>query len=375
MEKVKKPFLALNKDPILTVAFIAAATSAIFIKPSYTYVEYIDGYVLSLLLAMMLVIAGFQKVGLFDFVVDQLLKYVKDTRTLAFVLIGICFFSSMLITNDVALITFVPLSILLLTQTQNQKLLIPIIIMQTIAANLGSMFTPLGNPQNLYLFSISNMTLLAFLKIMLRPTVISFLLILISIFLIKKKRIDPIKERRGKFAYSGESVFWLFMFILCLLAVIKILPYLWVLAIITIGVLRIDRKLLLKVDYGLLVTFVCLFVFIGNLKSIPQVSTVLASVVDGNEITAGILLSQLISNVPAAILLSKFTIQYADLLIGVNLGGLGTLIASMASVISFKFYATTEGAKTGKFLMFFSISNGLFLLVLWGLVVLFPNGA
>lgn len=278
----------------------------------------------------------------------------------------------MLITNDVALITFVPLSILLLTQTQNQKLLIPIIIMQTIAANLGSMFTPLGNPQNLYLFSISNMTLLAFLKIMLRPTVVSFLLILLSIFLIKKKRIDPIKEGRGKFAYSGESIFWLFMFILCLLAVIKILPYLWVLAIITIGVLRIDRKLLLKVDYGLLVTFVCLFVFIGNLRSIPQVSTVLASVVDGNEITAGILLSQLISNVPAAILLSKFTIQYADLLIGVNLGGLGTLIASMASVISFKFYASTEGAKTGKFLMFFSILNGLFLLVLWGLVVLFP---
>ena len=163
------------------------------------------------------------------------------------------------------------------------------------------------------------------------------------------------------------------MFILCLLAVLKILPYMWVLAIILLGVIRIDRKLLLDVDYGLLVTFVCLFVFIGNLKTIPEVSTALASVVNGHEITSGILLSQVLSNVPAAILLSKFTIHYSDLLIGVNLGGLGTLIASMASVISYKFYASTEGAKTGKYLLVFTVSNGLFLAVLWGVVLVFPT--
>ena len=372
MEKVKKTFLLLNKDPILTVAFIAAAVSAVFIQPSRAYADYIDGYVLSLLLSMMLVIAGFQKVGVFDFIVDWLLKYVIETRTLAYVLVGICFFSSMLITNDVALITFVPLSILLLKQTQNQKLLIPIIVMQTIAANLGSMFTPLGNPQNLYLFSISNMTIFAFLKVMLVPTIVSFLLITASILLIKPERIEPIEGNGVKLTLNIESTFWIIMFILCLLAVLKILPYMWVLAIILLGVVRIDRKLLQDVDYGLLITFVCLFVFIGNLKTIPEVSMALASVVNGQEITTGILLSQVISNVPAAILLSKFTMHYSDLLIGVNLGGLGTLIASMASVISYKFYASTEGAKTGKYLLVFTVANVLFLAILWGVVLVFP---
>lgn len=372
MEKVKKPLILLNKDPILTVAFVAAAVSAVFIQPSRAYADYIDGYVLSLLMSMMLVVAGFQKVGVFDFIVYKLLMYVKDTRTLAFVLVGICFFSSMLVTNDVALITFVPLSILLLTQTQNQKLLIPIIVMQTIAANLGSMFTPLGNPQNLYLFSISNMTILTFLKIMFLPTLVSLILITVSIFFIKPERIKPLKGSGVKLTRNMESSFWIVMFILCLLAVLKILPYLWVLAIILLGVVRIDRKLLLDVDYGLLITFVCLFVLIGNLKTIPQVSTALASVVNGQEITTGILLSQVISNVPAAILLSKFTMHYSGLLIGVNLGGLGTLIASMASVISFKFYASTEGAKTGKYLMIFTIVNVIFLAILWGVVSVFP---
>lgn len=370
MEKVKKPLFILNKDPIMTAAFFAAAVSAVFIHPSSAYLNYIDGHVLSLLLSMMIVVAGFQKVGVFDFVVDQLLKYVKETRTLAFVLIGICFFSSMFITNDVALITFVPLSILLLTQTKNHKLLIPIIVMQTIAANLGSMFTPLGNPQNLYLFSISNMTIYSFLKIMLFPTVVSFILISVSIFLIKPERIEVIKGSGVTFTLNNESTFWIVMFILCLLAVLKVLPYLLVLVIILLGVIRIDRKLLFDVDFGLLFTFVCLFVFIGNLKSMPQVSLALASVVTGHEITAGILLSQVFSNVPAAILLSKFTMNFSDLLIGVNLGGLGTLIASMASVISFKFYAATEGSEIGKYLMIFTATNVLFLAILWGAVVL-----
>ncbi len=371
MEKIKKPTLLFNNDPILTVAFFAAAVSAVFIHPSHAYWDYIDGHVLSLLLSMMIVIAGFQKVGVFDFIVDQLLKYVKETRTLAFVLVGICFFSSMFITNDVALITFVPLSIILLTQIRNQKLLIPIIVMQTIAANLGSMFTPLGNPQNLYLFSISNMTIFAFLGTMLLPTVVSFILISASILLIKPERIEPLKGSGITLTRNKESTFWILMFFLCLMAVLKILPYFLVLVIILIGALKIDRKLILNVDYGLLFTFVCLFVFIGNLKSIPQVSLALASVVDGHEITAGIVLSQLFSNVPAAILLSKFTIHYSNLLIGVNLGGLGTLIASMASVISFKFYAATEGAETSKYLLVFTVMNVLFLAALWGTVVMF----
>lgn len=365
MTNAKKTLIFISKDPIMTAAFIAAAVSTFFIRPSLDYVAYIDGHVLSLLLSMMLVVAGFQKVGIFDIIVNQLLRFVKDVRTLAFVLIGICFFSSMLITNDVALITFVPLSIILLTQTHQHHLLIPIIVMQTIAANLGSMFTPLGNPQNLYLFSISNMTIFSFLEIMFLPTLLSFLLITAVIFLIKPTSIQYVHTQMSIKKDEVETLFWLIMFAFCLLAVLKIMPYTWVLGIIIIGVILIDRQILFNVDYGLLMTFIFLFIFIGNLKAIPQISSALGTLVGGHEIAVGILLSQVLSNVPAAMLLSKFTLNYSDLLIGVNLGGLGTLIASMASVISFKYYASTIGAKTGKYLMVFTLANLFFLAILW----------
>jgi Na+/H+ antiporter NhaD/arsenite permease-like protein len=161
MKEIRK---FINGDPVLSVAFVAAIISTLFVHPSKKYLEYLDLRVLSLLLSMMLVVAGFQKAGVFDFVIIRLLRIVHNTRMLVFVLVGICFFSSMLITNDVALITFVPLSIMVLTQTEKGRLMVPVIVLQTIAANLGSMLTPIGNPQNLYLYSISNMTMGRFLK-------------------------------------------------------------------------------------------------------------------------------------------------------------------------------------------------------------------
>ncbi|WP_313527118.1 SLC13 family permease [Anaerotignum sp.] len=352
-------------DPVLFITLIVACISALFVSPSLEYFTYIDFHVLSLLLMMMLVVAGMQKVGLFSFIVASLLKLVHTTRMLAFVLMNVCFFSSMLITNDVALLTFVPLGIMMLIQTQKERLLIPIIVLQTIAANLGSMLTPLGNPQNLYLYSISSMDIGNFLKVMVVPSTLSFLILSASVFFIKSEKIVPFSEKQDVVIKRKKVIPWCGLFVICLLAVLRVIPHNLAFITVLICVIMIDKRVLFRADYALLLTFIFLFIFIGNIKNIPEISSALSKLVEGRELTVGILLSQIISNVPAAMLLSKFTDNYATLLLGVNLGGLGTLIASMASVISYKLYATTEKAQTGKYLAVFTAVNFVFLTILW----------
>lgn len=351
---------------MLCVAFAAALVSAFFVPPSGAYFAYIDLRVLCLLLSMMLVVKGLQRAGAFSFLVERLLKLVRTTRGLSALLVGVCFFCSMFITNDVALITFVPLGIMILTRTGNEKLLIPVIVLQTVAANLGSMFTPLGNPQNLYLYSVSGMPLPEFLGVMAVPSALSFALLAASCLLIKSERLEAPENGEGTKPEPRKTAVWLALFAVSLLAVLRVIPYGAALALAALCALLLDRKVLASVDYGLLLTFVFLFIFIGNIKSIPAVSAALSRIVGGREMTVGILLSQVISNVPAAMLLSKFTADYTALLVGVNLGGLGTLIASMASVISYKLYAAADGAKKGRYLGYFTLVNVAFLAVLWG---------
>jgi len=370
MEKNKKIILNLFSDPVLMLAAIAAIISAIFVPPSKKYLEYIDLRVICLLLCIMLVVSGLQKVGVFGYIIEFLLKKVHNTRILAFVLINACFFSSMLITNDVSLITFVPLGIMMMMRTHKQILFIPIIVLQTLAANLGSMFTPFGNPQNLYLFSISNMTVWKFLSIMIIPSVVSFFLLSVAVCLIKSEPIDPVKDQT-EILKIAKILPWVLLFALCMLTVFHVIPYGIALAAVVLGILILDKTILLCADYSLLLTFVFLFIFIGNIKNIPAVSTSLSALVAGREITVGILLSQVISNVPAAMLMSKFTENYYALLLGVNLGGLGTLVASMASVISYKLYAATYDSNKGKYLVVFTISNILFLIILWLTITIF----
>lgn len=362
----------LKRDPVLFAAMAAAVFSALFVPPSKEYLGYLDWRVLCLLLSLMLVVAGLQKVGVFGIAIDRLLRLVHSTRTLAVVLIGICFFSSMLITNDVALITFVPLGIMMLTRAQKQQLLIPIIVLQTVAANLGSMLTPLGNPQNLYLYALSNLTIWQFLQVMAGPSAISFLVLTAMILLIKPEPVEALSETSTGAADAKEILPWIILFAVCLFAVLRIIPYSFALVSVIAGALIFDRTILLRADYSLLLTFAFLFVFIGNIKSFSVVSTALSAFVDGRELFIGILLSQVISNVPAAMLLSRFTSNYAALLIGVNIGGLGTLIASMASLISYKLYASAPDAQTGKYLAVFTVINFLFLGILWGVTVLCP---
>ena len=352
----------LKKDPVLAVSAVAAIISMILVPPSAAYWGYLDLRTLGLLLSLMLVVAGLRQAGFFDAVVRRLLHVVRDTRSLTLTLVGACFFASMFITNDVSLLTFVPLAVLLLEQTGQRRLLIPVIVLQTIAANLGSMLTPMGNPQNLYLYAKSEISAGEFLKLMAPVSLLSLaLLAAVSLFLAGREPLQP-PEYAGTFHGAGR---WLALFGLCLLTVARVLPWQVTLAAALAFTVLTDRYLLRRADYGLLLTFIFFFIFIGNLKQLPAVSEALSRLIFGHELSAGLLLSQIISNVPAAMLLSGFTERYDALLLGVNIGGLGTPIASMASLISYKLYVQTAEARPGKYLGQFTLWNLLFLSVLW----------
>lgn len=253
--------------------------------------------------------------------------------------------------------------------------MIEFIVLETVAANLGSMLTPIGNPQNLYLYSLSGMTLQRFFSLMYIPALCALLLLSLSVRLLI--RTEPLPDHLSAQTVKPErrSCICLFLlFILCLLTVAHILHYGITLCIVLLYILTTDRKLLGAADYGLLFTFCFFFVFVGNLQNISALNDVLSGLIGGREMTMGILLSQVISNVPAAMFLSGFSSRYPELLLGVNLGGLGTLIASMASLISYKAYSGCSTARRGRYIIVFTAYNFLFLALLWGAVhLLLPS--
>jgi len=354
----------IQKEIILCIAGLFAIISAFVVPPSVAYIEYIDYRVLALLFCLMLVVAGFHKIGVFDKIIEKMIIQINGTRKLVFTLVFICFFTSMFITNDVALITFVPFTIMILQKIKKEKLMIFVIVMQTIAANLGSMFTPLGNPQNLYLYSIAQMDILEFLKLMFPITCLSLLLIAVTLLFMKNEKIDNIAGLRTVKIDCMQMAVFTMLFAVCLCAVLHVIDYRIVLVIVIISVLKFNRKLIFEADYSLLFTFVAFFIFVGNMKNVPYITNMLASIVSGNEIMVSTIASQIISNVPAAILLSGFTTDYRMLILGTNIGGLGTLIASMASLISYKFYGNTKGACKGKYLVTFTAINLIYLLII-----------
>lgn len=364
--------LFLKNETVLCVSFLMAVLSAFVIKPDMLYLTYPDYRTIALLFCLMIIVAGFQSLGIFRMLGHFLITRAGSIRGLSVVMILLCFFSSMVITNDVTLITFVPFTILVLRMSGRVERILKLVVLETIAANLGSMATPIGNPQNLYLYSISDLTAGEFMQAVLPYAGLSLILLVIVVFVGKDEPLldvsvkDEPEKRAEKKAgrVLGQAMPLLILLILCLLVVFRILPYQPVLICVILVILVIKRKLYLSVDYFLLLTFLCFFVFIGNMKRIPQVSEFLVSAVQGRELLAGILTSQIISNVPAAILLSGFSSDYSALLTGVNLGGLGTLIASLASLISFKFFVKEYPDKKVAFLKVFTIWNLLFLLVL-----------
>lgn len=382
--KVKELF---QKETVCCIAFLLAVISIFFVSPSKNYISYIDFRVLALLFSLMAVVRGFSSIGVFTRLGTMLLHKVHSLRTLAALFVFLCFFFSMLITNDVALITFVPFTILVLSMADQRQALIPVIVLETIAANLGSMLTPLGNPQNLYLYTISGLSIGAFVRIMLPYSFVSAILLLIFILFLPKDTVstataantanstntvtasntsnvicEAVKARKNpRILFTA----YLILFLLCLLTVLHILPYQIMFLLVLTGFLLLDYRILKDVDYFLLLTFLCFFIFIGNMKQISLVHELISKLLVHHEVLMGIGASQIISNVPAAILLSGFTDDYSALLIGVNLGGLGTLIASLASLISFKFYTNSEGSDTRRFLGIFTLYNVIFLGVLF----------
>lgn len=368
---MRKIWTWCKAEAVLCIAMLLAIISAVFVHPDQEYIGYIDFRTLALLFCLMAVMAGVQKAGLFRYIAEKLLERVKHIRGVVLILIMLCFFSSMLITNDVALITFVPFSFIVLKMVLKEEaktLVVPVVVMQTIAANLGSMLTPIGNPQNLYLYGKASLDFGKFMLLMLPYTAIAFVLLALwcAVFPYKgEKHIclelgerTSVSDSKKKLAVYGV------LFILCILTVAHIIPYIITLIAVLVIVFIMDRKVLGKVDYALLFTFVGFFVFIGNMGRVPVFNQFIQKMIDGNEILTGVAASQFMSNVPAALLLSGFTEKYQLLIIGTNLGGLGTLIASMASLISFKYVGKEYKELRGKYMVYFTAANVAFLVVM-----------
>lgn len=367
---MKRVVTFIKKETVLLAAWVLALISAFFVTPSGAYLGYIDFRSLGILWSLMVIMQGLKQNGVFSLVGMRLLAKTRKVWQLSAVLIFLCFFCSMFITNDVALITFVPFAVMMLQSCKKEELMIPVIVLQTVAANLGSMLTPIGNPQNLYLFGVSQMGVGEFVRFMLPYTILSGVLLIVCICFLKGKS-DPvdaaISEKELLTSERGrveKACVYTGLFVLSLFVVGRVLDYRYMVGIVLVVVFFMEKKTILHVDYSLLLTFVGFFIFTGNMGKIQTVSNLLQQVIQGREVALGVLISQCISNVPATLLLSGFTEEYKKLLLGVNIGGLGTLIASMASLISYKIFANTCNKEKGRYFIHFTVINIVFLIVL-----------
>ncbi len=361
----KKLFGFAKKEAVLSVAFLLAVISAFIIPPDINYFGYIDWNTLLLLYSLMAVMAGLQKLGVFSLIGRKLLFGISNTRQMLLILVFLPFFFSMLITNDVSLITFVPFGLIVLRMSEREKLIIPLVVLQTIAANLGSMLMPMGNPQNLYLYAQSGMSPVDFVLLMLPYSIVSALFLLAAVMLIKSGSISvSMTDRNDEKLDIPLCICYMAGFFICLLCVAKFLPPIAAAVVISVFLIIKDKSIFAKIDYSLLGTFICFFIFIGNMGRIDSFCGFLEQILAGNEEIVAILSSQIISNVPAALLLSGFSSDWEALIIGTNLGGLGTLIASMASLISYKQVAGRYPKLKGKYLAVFTAANIAMLFVL-----------
>ena len=356
----------IKNDTILFVSGILAVISCFIITPDKEYVSYINFKVLAILFSLMLVVAALIRIGTFDYLTSKLLGRIHSERYISLLLVILSFFMSMLLTNDVTLVTLVPFAVNVLKEYKDRRRTMFTLILMTVSANLGSMLTPIGNPQNLYLYSHYHMSLGSFILLMLPYSAVSLILLIISVFILNvtDKTLDTAAAKKVPAPKPLHLLIYSVLFILCLLTVSGTIHYLVMLGIVAATILIVDMKSYKNVDYGLLLTCIFFFVLIGNLGRIGFIHDTLSVIVDKATVLTTVLASQIISNVPAAMLLSAFTENGKALVIGSNLGGLGTLIASMASLITYKFYNKIK--KEGEhYLLAFTVINVLFLIVLY----------
>ena len=361
----KNSILAWIKgEAVLCIAAVCALVSMLFVPPSAAYLAYIDVRVLCLLFCLMTVVLGFQACGLFDVLAQKMLEGERQNKAVYLMLVMLPFFVSMLVTNDVALITFVPFTVLVLELVRKRDMLIRIVVLQTVAANLGSMATPVGNPQNLFLYANYELSAGQFFGLLIPPTLVSLVLLVLASVLVKGETIHVTFREKTHLRETKKLAIYGVLFALCLLSVFDILHYGILTVIVAAAFFLLDRSLLKEVDYSLLLTFICFFVFSGNLGELTAVRELLGGMLQKNTLLTSVAASQVISNVPAAVLLSAFTESWRELLAGVNIGGLGTPIASLASLITLKLYLRWPGAKIGKFMVVFLAANLIGLLIL-----------
>ena len=328
-ELIDKTFNFFKKEVIFSISLILAIISCFFVKPSIDYLNYINWDTIILLFVIMLIVEVLKNLAVFEVLVRKLLIRIGNARGLVFVLVSICFFSSIFITNDVSLIIFVPFAILALKKVDRSDLIILTVCLETVAANVGCMVLPIGAPHNIVMYTVSNISFVSFFMLLLPYIIVSVIFLAAVLFFIPKDDItlpqmDKVEIKRNNFF----------------------------------------RRVFLGVDYYLLLTFIALFILIGNLESIPFLNLLFKKWIVGNEVIFGVISSQLISNVPAAMLLSGFSSNYEAIIVGINIGGFGTLIASMANLISYKILVRECNELKIRYLGVFSVLNVVLLVIL-----------
>lgn len=347
----------------MVIAMIAAIITCFLVPPDSAYLAYFDIKTLTCLFCVLAVVCALKNINFFYMLAKKLIQVFRNARICILALVYITFIGSMLIANDMALLTFLPLGTYVMTATGKGKYMAFTFIMQNIAANLGGMLTPFGNPQNLYLYTKFQIPTGEFMGIMAAPFVLAIALITLCCILFVKPEPFELKDEKLELPL-GRSVAYLLLFALSIAIVFRGIPYGVGLAVIPAVLLFMDRKALKMVDYPLLFTFVFFFIFSGNMARIEAVRSLFSFLLEKNALLVSVLSCQVISNVPTAILLSQFTDNYRQLLLGVNIGGVGTLIASLASLITFREYTKHNKGKTGYYILLFSAFNFAFLAIL-----------
>ena len=360
----------IKKNVVMYVAMCAALVTCIFVPIDREYLDYFDLKTLTCLFCVLAVVCALKNVRFFYILAQKIVNCFGNTRMCILALVYITFIGSMLIANDMALLTFLPLGYFVLNSTRKEKYMIFTFVMQNISANLGGMLTPFGNPQNLYLYTKFSIPTMEFMGIMLLPFLISVALITLSCIIFVKT--EPVEVTSSKATLpKGKTAVYLVLFALSIAIVFRGIPY-WIgLIIIPAVLLFMDRDALKKVDYPLLLTFVFFFIFAGNMARIDAVQNAFSYLLNKSTLLVSVFSCQCISNVPSAVLLSQFTGNYADLLVGVNIGGTGTLIASLASLITFREYTKHYPAASGKYVRNFTLFNFAFLAILTGTMLVF----
>lgn len=360
----------IKHNLFLVISISLAGATSLIVRPDEQYYAYFDYKTLTCLFCFLAVICALKNISFFEIVSHKAVAYFSNTRTVVMALVFLTLIGSMLITNDMALIVFLPLSYFILDSADQKQHLAFTFIMQTLAANLGGMLTPFGNPQNLYLYSYFMIGNMEFMKIMFFPFLLSVLLIIICCLSIPKTPI-VVADHYDQPLDKPRTTLYVLLFIFSVAIIFRYVPYIYGLLAITVVLWAADKKALQDVDYGLLLTFGAFFVFSGNVARMPMINSLFSTILDRSTLLTGVILSQFISNVPAAVLLSKFTTNYQELLIAVNIGGVGTMIASLASLITFREYGKHKPAGQWGFIKLFSISNFSFLALLTTFCLLF----